>query len=36
MFVETISWFWVWVTLQEEIGLNRAKRGRRRSSGAHY
>lgn len=32
MFVETMSWFWVWVTLQEERREVLAKRARRRSS----
>jgi hypothetical protein len=32
MFVETMSWFWVWVTLQEEKRDVLAKRSRRRSS----
>jgi hypothetical protein len=32
MFVETMSWFWVWVTLQEERRDVLAKRARRRSS----
>ncbi|KAH6847134.1 increased loss of mitochondrial DNA protein 1 [Chaetomium sp. MPI-CAGE-AT-0009] len=31
MFVETMSWFWVWVTLQEERRDVLAKRARRRS-----
>ncbi|KAK0625434.1 increased loss of mitochondrial DNA protein 1 [Bombardia bombarda] len=36
MFVETFSWFWVWVTLQEEVPtlvMNKRGSGRRRSSG---
>ncbi|KAK3291936.1 increased loss of mitochondrial DNA protein 1 [Chaetomium fimeti] len=38
MFVETMSWFWVWVTLQEERRDLLTKRARRRSSssGAVY
>jgi hypothetical protein len=34
MFVEMISWFWVWVTLREERNdvLMRAARGKRRGS----
>ncbi|KAK3384912.1 increased loss of mitochondrial DNA protein 1 [Podospora didyma] len=32
MFVETISWFWVWVTLQEERSQLAARKTRRRSS----
>jgi hypothetical protein len=32
MFVETISWFWAWVTLQEERRELLAKKARRRSS----
>ncbi|KAK4100430.1 hypothetical protein N658DRAFT_516715 [Parathielavia hyrcaniae] len=34
MFVETMSWFWVWVTLQEERRELLAKKARRRSSSA--
>ncbi|KAH6623763.1 increased loss of mitochondrial DNA protein 1 [Chaetomium tenue] len=39
MFVETMSWFWVWVTLQEERRELLTKKARRRSSsgaGAGY
>ncbi|KAK3303089.1 increased loss of mitochondrial DNA protein 1 [Chaetomium strumarium] len=32
MFVETMSWFWVWVTLQEERREVLARKARRRSS----
>ena len=38
MFIETISWLWVWVTLQEErreVLTRRAARQRRRSSSHH-
>ena len=31
MFVETMSWFWVWVTLQEERREMLARKARRRS-----
>ncbi|KAK4034132.1 increased loss of mitochondrial DNA protein 1 [Parachaetomium inaequale] len=34
MFVETMSWFWVWVTLQEERREVLARKARRRSSGS--
>ena len=34
MFVEAISWLWVWVTLQEERREVVARRARRRSSGS--
>ncbi|KAK0750021.1 increased loss of mitochondrial DNA protein 1 [Schizothecium vesticola] len=30
-FVETFSWFWVWVTLSEERGVRAARKARRRS-----
>ncbi|KAK4148895.1 increased loss of mitochondrial DNA protein 1 [Chaetomidium leptoderma] len=36
MFVETMSWFWVWVTLQEERRDLLAKKARRRSASASY
>ncbi|GAB1317399.1 Increased loss of mitochondrial DNA protein 1 [Madurella fahalii] len=36
MFVETISWFWVWVTLQEERRELLTKKARRRSSGSNH
>ncbi|KAK3320106.1 increased loss of mitochondrial DNA protein 1 [Cercophora scortea] len=36
MFVETFSWFWVWVTLREERQELMAKKARRRSSGSHH
>ena len=33
IFVEMISWFWIWVTLREELGeLRKRKALRRRSS----
>jgi len=32
MFVETISWFWIWVTLREERAALVAKKLRRRNS----
>ncbi|KAK1753349.1 increased loss of mitochondrial DNA protein 1 [Echria macrotheca] len=35
MFVETISWFWIWVTLQEERRENAARKAKRRSSHSH-
>lgn len=34
MFVETVSWFWIWVTLQEERRETAARKARRRS-GSH-
>lgn len=35
VFVETISWFWIWVTLQEERRENAARKARRRGSHGH-
>ncbi|KAK4241208.1 increased loss of mitochondrial DNA protein 1 [Achaetomium macrosporum] len=35
MFVETMSWFWVWVTLQEERREVLARKARRRSSSGY-
>ncbi|KAK0648926.1 increased loss of mitochondrial DNA protein 1 [Cercophora newfieldiana] len=35
MFVETMSWFWIWVTLQEERREAAARKVRRRSSHSH-
>ncbi len=35
MFVEMISWFWVWVTLREERREIMARKARRRSSQGH-
>ncbi|KAK5659257.1 hypothetical protein OQA88_1349 [Cercophora sp. LCS_1] len=35
MFVETFSWFWIWVTLQEERRDAAARKARRRSSHGH-
>ncbi len=35
MFVETMSWFWVWVTLQEERREMLARKARRRSGSGY-
>jgi hypothetical protein len=32
IFVETVSWFWIWVTLQEERRETAARKARRRAS----
>ncbi|KXX79151.1 hypothetical protein MMYC01_204189 [Madurella mycetomatis] len=36
MFVETISWFWAWVTLREERRELLIRKARRRSSGSNH
>ena len=36
MFVETVSWFWIWVTLQEERRETAKRRVRRRSGSNNY
>ncbi|KAL2134448.1 hypothetical protein VTI74DRAFT_160 [Chaetomium olivicolor] len=36
VFVETVSWFWVWVTLQEERREVLAKKARRRSASSQH